>query len=230
MNSHYEIHVKQLLYTKDGAPVIVVGKTNGEIIVEYKNKRYKRDISIIGDKLFVKPPCLENGSQKAQIVKTSDARSSIAQLSAPQPNKTEALIREIIYDAKMKPHKKTSQALPISNTVKLKGDCGKIIKTEYPEQQKPKLYDYRGNYVKTIGTSESIRPRVKGGWSSDYQLQYPENSRDISDEGIERSDEFLRDTRVIGRNNGFTGIRPSTKKGYFQQSREPLISKKRKRR
>lgn len=229
MNSHNEIHVKQILYTKDGAPVIVVGKTNGEIIVEYKNTRYKRDISIIGDKLFVKPPCLENGSQKTQIVKTSDARSSISQLSAPQPNRTEALIREIIYDAKMKPHKKASQALPISNTVKLKGDCDNVAKTEHHVQQEPKLYDYRGNYIKTIRTSEAICPHVKGSWMSDYQPPKVSNAENDSGEGLNRSSVFSRDTKVLGRNSAYADIRPSTLSGYSQESKRPLISKRRKR-
>lgn len=66
MSSLDRIHVNQILYTKDGERVIVVRVANGKIDVNYKGKEYTRDISIIGDKLFVKAPSENNTSQKNQ--------------------------------------------------------------------------------------------------------------------------------------------------------------------
>ena len=230
MSSLDRIHVNQILYTKDGERVIVVRVANGKIDVNYKGKEYTRDISIIGDKLFVKAPSENNTSQKNQQDNSTVSSFSGKEQMSPPANSTEALVREIIYGEKTEPQNKARHDLLISNDMRSKSFQAHINKAEHHELQKTKIYSYRGDYINTIDTSEVKKPKVRGGWTSNYQLQYPQNSRSSSAEGIDRSDDFLKEAVILGKNSGFTEIRPSTKKGYSQQKREPIISKKRKHR
>ncbi|MDB2071290.1 hypothetical protein ABHA39_05600 [Clostridium paraputrificum] len=52
MKSFNNLHIGQILYCKNGEEVEIVRIGEYSIIVEYKNKYYVRDISVIGKKLF----------------------------------------------------------------------------------------------------------------------------------------------------------------------------------